>query len=274
MSKCAIAYCFKTSRNLSKFLEGNDIDASNYFLASIKPRKNKKGEMTFPYNGSKVALCKIENTDVLAGGMKYCETTIDVAECSKGMEHFYASKRVKGKKIKQWVEEAMETDEDDFPELPEYKKPLTKAQVEQRKYAGAGKATLAMVVKLEKLLDEKVDEIDQLHSYSDDLYKQLQEWEEGEGKEDRYINRLKEELKEKDKEIAEYKKKEEEEYVKIDESAEKIIDLKLEVENLKEVVDTQKELIDEMKDYDLYKAFFERFSKASKAKEWIAEYQA
>ena len=264
MSKCAIAYCFKTSRNLSKFLQENEIDASNYFLAPIKPRKNKKGEMAYPYNGSKVALCKIENVDVLAGGMKYCETTIDVASSSKGMEHFYASQRVKGEDIQQWVEEAMETDEDDFPELPEYKKPLTKAQVEQRKYAGAGKATQAMVDKLEKMLDAKVDEIDQLHSY----------------------------IKSVEEQVDEYKKHEEEEYLKIDESAEVIIDLKEKVEKLEsdlewkdhthkeemkalqEVVETQKELIDEMKDYDLYKAFFERFHKSTKAKEWIAEYQA
>jgi hypothetical protein len=247
MSKCAIAYCFKTSRNLSKFLQENEIDASNYFLAPIKPRRNKRGEMAYPYNGSKVALCKIENVDVLAGGMKYCETTIDVASSSKGMEHFYASQRVKGEDIQQWVEEAMETDEDDFPELPEYKKPLTKAQVEQRKYAGAGKATQGMVDKLEKILEERDAEIALLNMKDD---------------------------------------------ITIDESAEKIIDLKLEVERLEsdlqwkdhihkeemkylqEVVDTQKALIDEMKDYDLYKAFFERFSKASKAKEWIAEYQA
>jgi hypothetical protein len=250
MSKCTIAYCFKTSRDLYKFLESQKhFEPSNFFLAQIKPRKNKKGEYNQPYNGSKVALCKIVNDEVLAGGMKYCETTLDVATSSKGMEHFYASQRVKGEDIQQWVEEAMEIDEDDFPELPEYKKPLTKAQVEQRKYAGAGKATQGMVDKLEKMLEEK------------------------------------------DKEIAEYKKHEEED-VKIDERAEEIIDLKEKIEklesdlewkdhthkeemkDLQDIVDTQKELIDEMKDYDLYKAFFERFSKAPKAKEWIAEYQA
>jgi hypothetical protein len=248
MSKCTIAYCFKTSRDLYKFLESQKhFEPSNFFLAQIKPRKNKKGEYTQPYNGSKVALCKIVNDEVLAGGMKYCETTLDVATSSKGMENFYASQRVKGEDIQQWVEDAMETDEDDFPELPDYKKPLTKAQVEQRKYAGAGKATQGMVDKLEKILEEK------------------------------------------DKEIALLKMKDD---ITIDERAEEIIDLKLEVERLEsdlqwkdhthkeemkylqEVVDTQKELIDEMKDYDLYKAFFERFHKSTKAKEWIAEYQA
>jgi len=256
MSKCAIAYCFKTSRNLSKFLQENETDPSNYFLAPIKPRKNKKGEMAYPYNGSKVALCKIENVDVLAGGMKYCETTIDVASSSKGMEHFYASQRVKGEEIQTWVEEAMETDEDDFPELPEYKKPLTKAQVEQRKYAGAGKATQGMVDKLEKMLEERDAEIaeyktdiERLHDVNDDN------------------ENLNYQIAEKDEEIEEFQKK----ITRLlrDYSFEKV-----EKQNLQKVVDTQKELIDEMKDYELYKAFFERFSKASKAKEWIAEYQA
>jgi len=189
MSKCSIAYCFKTSRNLNKFIQENEIDPSNYFLAPIKPRKNKKGEMAYPYNGSKVALCKIENTDVLAGGMKYCETTIDVVGSSKGMEHFYASQRVKGEDIEEWIEEAIEKDEDDFPELPEYKKPLTKAQVEQRKYAGQGKATQDMVVKLEKLLDAKVDEIDKIESYIKSIEEQIDEGKKNEEYEFKRLNK-------------------------------------------------------------------------------------
>ena len=279
MSKCAIAYAFNSVIAIKVFLEENTFEEDNMFLAEIKMRKNKKGVMAYPYIGAKVALCIIKADKDLSGSVRLATHTLSIATMKEGMTNFYATKRVSGADLGEWLKDL--DNKAQFPDLPEYKRPLTQAEVAQRAYAGAGKATQAMVDKLEKMLEEK-DAI--IEEYEKGNYREL--WEE-------LIDEneiLEEKLKEKDEEIAKHKDHienlqafpEPEVEQELKDLMQKNEDLMQKNEDLEELVAKQKraikaqtELNDEIDidEYVMYKAFFEKFKNATKAKAWIAEYQ-